>query len=445
MQPTQGEITHIQRQIEAENHAAVEKLARSFIKKFPQHSFGWQALAISLYETGVHEESKKTAATALAFNPQDAYAHNIMGCLLLETGDFEAAEGHFRQAIELNPGFYYPYFGLAKTHKFTAGDPLLSFLLENEQKIVTDDRLKLNLLTSLAKAYKDIGDPDKLLEYTILSNDHQRAVTKHQISNDANLFRNVQLKDKISPELTIKKPTAPAIPVFILGMPRSGTTLLEQIVSNLPSIANGGELPFLGRAYNQFCGLADYSQKACEATRKYYFKNTKTTFKSHLYFTDKNPFNFMFIGLIKRALPEAKIIHIVRNPKDVCWSNFRTIFKTGSITYSNNIDHIVSYYNHYAELMEYWYQQYSDSIYTLQYELLVSEIELESKRLLSYLGLPWDASCLNFKDNPNPVKTASQVQVRRGLKNMNDEWIPFESFLKKPFENLKIPSFWKTT
>lgn len=444
-QPSQGEINRIQRQAEIGNYAAAEKLARNFIQKFPRHGYGWRSLAISLYEMGIHEASRNAAETALSLNPQDPYAHNIMGWLCLETGHMDAAEIHFQKAIELDPRLFYPYFGLAKTRKFKADDPLLSFLLENKDSCANDDRLQLNFLASLAKAYKDIGDLDKFLEYTLLSNKRQHEITGHQVTDDLKLFHNVQLKDRTSPDVTTKTPKAPAVPIFILGMPRSGTTLVEQILSNHPSVAQGGELAFLSEAYSQFCGLNDYAAKACESARRYYFKRTRTIPNGYPYFTDKNPQNFLFIGLIKRALPEAKIIHVVRNPRDVCWSNFRTIFKTDNLPYSNDIDDIVTYYNHYADLMEYFYQRYPDSIYTLQYESLVNDIERESQSLLSHLGLRWDPACLNFQGNPNPVKTASQQQVRQKLKNMNDEWKSFETFLTKPFENLRIPAFWKPT
>ncbi len=368
-----------------------------------------------------------------------------MGWLLIETGDTDTAKIHFHKAIEHNPGFFYPYFGLAKIRKFTADDPLLSFFLKNKQSFANDKHLKLNFLVSLAKAYKDIHDLDKFLEFTILANEHQHEITGHQIADDLKLFNNVQLKDRASPDITIKTPKATAVPIFILGMPRSGTTLVEQILSNHPKVAHGGELAFLSEAYSQFCGLSDYAAKACESTRRHYFKRTRTIHNNHPYFTDKNPLNFLYIGLIKRALPEAKIIHVVRNPRDVCWSNFRTTFKTGNLPYSNDIDDIVSYYNLYADLMEYWYLRYPDSIYTLQYESLVNDIECESRSLLSHLGLPWDPACLNFQENPNSVKTASQLQVRQNLKNMNDEWKSFETFLAKPFKQLKIPTFWEPT
>ncbi|WP_448365244.1 tetratricopeptide repeat-containing sulfotransferase family protein [Fluviibacter phosphoraccumulans] len=427
------------------NHTATEKLARNFIKKFPRHGYGWRTLAFSLYEMGVHEASRSAADTALELNPQDQYAHNIMGWLLLETGHLDIAEIHFQRAIELDPGFFYPYFGLAKTRKFTANDSLLSFLLKNKQHFANDSRLEINYLASLAKAYKAIGDLAKFLEYTSLTNKRQREITCHSITDDLNLFHNVQLKDRISPDISIKAPKAPAIPIFILGMPRSGTTLVEQILSNHPSVAQGGELTYLSESYSQFCGLNDYAAKACESTRRHYFKRTQTTHNGYPYFTDKNPQNFLFIGLIKRALPEAKIIHVVRNPRDVCWSNFRTIFKTGNLPYSNDLNDVVTYYNHYADLMAYWYKRYPESVYTLKYESLVNNIEHESKSLLSHLGLPWDSACLAFQENPNPVKTASQLQVRQHLKNMNDEWKSFETFLEKPFEQLKTPEFWEST
>ena len=444
-EPTPGEIRHVQQQLVAANHDVAANLARRFIQKFPNHGYGYRALASALFAQGHNSLAKEAAGTALQLNPNDLYAHTLMGWLQLETGNLKSTETHFQNAVKLDPSYFEAHIGLARIHKFTANDPLLS-LLEAKQSLFGNDHPHYLLLSiSLAKAYKDIGDLEKFLDYTCLANKHQRELTSYQINDDFGLFHNVRLKDRDSPTITLKRPKAPSTPIFILGIPRSGTTLVEQIISQHPDIAHGGELAFLWQAYHQFCGLSNYALKACESTRRHYFRCTRALYAYSPYFTDKNPQNFLFVGLIKRALPEAKIIHVVSNPRDVCWSNYRTIFKTGLLQYSNNIDDTVSYYNQYADLMEYWYQRYPDDIYTLQYESLINDIESASRSLLSHIGLPWEPSCLEFHNNPNPVKTASQLQVRQGLKDMNDEWKSFEAFLAKPFEQLKIPGFWNPT
>lgn len=321
-EPTPGEIRHVQQQLVAANHDVAANLARQFIQKFPNHGYGYRALASALFAQGHNSLAKEATGSALQLNPNDPYVHNIMGWLLLETGNVSEAEFHFQRAVEIQSNFLDPFIGLAQTHKFTVDDPLLSLLMANQPQFAQDSPRKLNILTSISKAYKDIGDKVKFLEYTVLSNEHQRGLIGYHFNDYFGLFHNMKHKDRDSPTITLKRPKAPSTPIFILGMPRSGTTLVELIISQHPDISHGGELVILEDAVKRFCGLSNYALKACESTRKYYFKCTKSLYTGFPFFTDKNPFNFLFIGLIKRALPEAKIIHVVRNPRDVCWYNY---------------------------------------------------------------------------------------------------------------------------
>lgn len=437
--PTQGEIDQIQKQLDQKNYSAAEKLANHLIKNYPDSGIAWWSLGVALFRQSRFDLSSNATQKALHLEPMDPRVHLLIAQQCIGTGNIDQATRHLRQAIEINPNIPEIYYVLATIHRFTANDPILGILeqlYKNNTKYPRDPLL----LYSLAKAYKDIGNNKRYLEFIILCNQTKRELYPYNPEDMNSAIRTIKYKDKISPDCHVKKPGSRTTPIFILGMPRSGTTLLEQILSSHPSIGAGGELNFLSTAYKKYCGLSDFSVKSATLTRRFYFDNLKKISGDKPFIIDKNPFNFLFIGLIKRAIPEAKIIHIFRNSEDVCWSNYSTNFSEDSVSYSNDIFDTVAYYNAFIEIMEYWYKTYSD-IYTIKYESIVENIEKQTTSLLSYIGLPWSPACLDFQNNPNTVRTASINQVRRPLKNSNGAWKKFEHFLKEPFSQLRLNQF----
>jgi hypothetical protein len=231
-------------------------------------------------------------------------------------------------------------------------------------------------------------------------------------------------------------------PIFILGMPRSGTTLVEQIVSSHTEVTGAGELDYVSQfGIKLAVGLTVPSLEAVSLFRERYLGQLARRANGKAFITDKMPQNFRYIALICAAFPEANIIHVQRNAEATCWSNFKHYFASKDLEYSCNLEDTVRYYGLYTELMHFWRQSYSNRIYNLDYDKLTEDQEPETRRMIEYLGLNWEGACLRPQNNKRSVKTASQQQVRQKVyKGSSQAWRKYESFLDVLFDGLKALS-----
>ena len=227
-------------------------------------------------------------------------------------------------------------------------------------------------------------------------------------------------------------------PVFIVGMPRSGTSLLEQILSSHSSIHGAGELIFLQKIIDKLglekiTNFKDYFSQI----RNFYFEQISKISNKNL-IIDKMPVNFRWIGFILKSFPEAKIIHIHRNPMAVCWSNYKTLFVDSGMDFNLSQKDVAHYYSLYIDLMKFWERFYKDQILHVNYENFVQDYEKNTKKILSYLDLKWEDQIKNYNKNERIVTTASYNQVRESIKkNTSDEWKKYRDHLKIMQETLK--------
>lgn len=385
--PSEAEANHVVNLFNKGCFLEVEKISRTLVNKFENHSFGWKMLSVALYSMGRHGEALGYATKAVTLYPNDASAHYNIATIALELGDFSLSLLHSHKAIELKPDFLQAHHQLSRLHKYVHDDPLLK-ILEN---IMCQNQLNevdsLALSAALAKAYEDIGDFERSFNALTLANSIQRKMTNYRITSAIKLFEKVVSDDARLPAIALTTPKSSTIPIFIVGMPRSGTTLVNQIITNNDYVASGGELIYLSEAYNHYCSAHKISADSITKVRAYYLKRIHKIAKGSRYLTDKTPNNFFFIGLIKRAFPEAIIIHVRRNARDVCWSNYKTIFNTGLVAYSNSLPDIVSYYQHYERLMQSFQERYPGYFYELSYDTLVNQFEDQCKSLFMHIGL----------------------------------------------------------
>jgi hypothetical protein len=229
-------------------------------------------------------------------------------------------------------------------------------------------------------------------------------------------------------------------PIFILGMPRSGTTLTERILGRHGMIEPAGELPHLGMAVNTHFERGDpVTRSFLQNVRDSYLHGVKPLTKGRPYVVDKMPHNFRWIGVIARALPEAKIIHMDRDARAVAWSNFKTYFSTNAkgMGYSCDLGDIVEHYQLYRDLMALWRDRYPGWILDFDYEALTQEPEARTRTLLDWLGLPWDEACLSPEETRKTAKTASKNQVTKPIyTGSGEEWRLYEPYLGGAFERL---------
>ena len=271
----------------------------------------------------------------------------------------------------------------------------------------------------------------------------RKKLLNYNINKDKELFRQIKanysriensslVSDKLSKKL---------IPIFIVGMPRSGTTLVEQIISSHSKVTGAGELNFV----NQFgraiaTGISEANNESLLDFCHNYLNKLQNVSEGNLIVTDKMPHNFLYIGLIAKAFPEAKIIHVKRNPAAVCWANYKKHFVSKDLGYSYALNDVISYHKLYQNLMDFWKKTLSNRIYNLDYELLTVNQDSETRQLIDYLGLNWDEKCLSPENNTRRVKTASNLQIRKKVyRGSSEEWKKYQPFLNGAFDGLLSP------
>ena len=292
----------------------------------------------------------------------------------------------------------------------------------------------------LAKACEDLGELKQAFIHYNEGNSLRKKLLKYNISRDIKLFKLIKSNyPAISKNsIDINNLQTNITPIFIVGMPRSGTTLVEQIVSSHSLVTGAGELPFVdqfGRLLNE--GLTEINKDNILEFRENYLRKLKNCSYNKGIVTDKMTSNFLYIGLISTALPEAKIIHVKRNPAAVCWANYTQYFDSKELDYCYDLDDVVYYYKLYRNIMKFWEYSLSNKIYNLDYELLTVNQEKETQRLIQHIGLGWDQKCLKPQENFRNIATASNLQVRKKVyQKSSQKWKKYKPFLNDKLDNL---------
>ena len=299
---------------------------------------------------------------------------------------------------------------------------------------------KCHLSFALAKMYEDIGELDQAFSHLSEGNALRKKLLNYSINRDKELF--IRLK-KTQPNLQkssveIKENLIKPTPIFILGMPRSGTTLVEQIISSHSEVTGAGELNYISKYGFQLATDPVFIEEVSVFEfRERYLSDLSELSNGKQFITDKMPQNFRFIPLICAAFPEAKIIHVQRNAAATCWSNFKQYFSSTGLEYSYDLEDIVSYFGLYTDLMDFWQSIYRDRIYNLDYEKLTIDQKKETRKLIKHLELDWQEACLSPHKNNRNVRTASQQQVRQKVYTGSSEnWRKYEPFLNGAFDDL---------
>lgn len=371
-----------------------------------------------------HEEAVACFRRALDFAPGNAAAHYNSGTALTYLGRMAEAEAAFAQAAELEPGNP-AYRGalIAMNTERTSSEQLkaLEDLAADGNHLGKRERMELQF--TLAKAYEDSGDYQRAFAALRSGNEAKRRLDPYDLDQDIDRFR--AIADVFTAELlaTHADEGDPAeYPVFVVGMPRSGTTLVEQILASHPQVFGAGELAILpdligcGGVGSDFpASVASLNAQAWRAVGQTYAAMLRAKAPLALRITDKLPLNFQLVGLIRLALPKARIIHVTRDPLDTCFSCYFTLFANG-LGFTDDLAELGRYYRGYQDLMAHWRAVLpKGAMLEIRYEDLVADIDTEARRLVDYCGLSWDARCLDFHNTIRPVETASTLQVRRPL------------------------------
>jgi tetratricopeptide (TPR) repeat protein len=362
----------------------------------------------------------------LAVHPDNFEAHNSLGKVCRDQGKFDDAAAHFRQAIAIRPDYAEAHLSLAEIKTFQYGDADLTGLE------ALAGRESPSIQFALAKAFEDCGDYARAFEHMRKGNDLKRRQIDYDEPGAGKIFERIRTVFNSSLFDRFQGEGDPSpVPIFVLGMPRSGSTLIEQMLASHPAIHGAGELEDLKVAVS---GLSERDTALDGATLRRiaqsYLARLPAIADGKVRIVDKMPANFLNIGLIRLILPNARIIHTVRNPIDTCVSCYSKLFASGQ-DFSYDLAELGRYYRGYAELMTYWRSVLPPgAILDVSYEDVVDDFEGQARRLIDYCGLPWDDRCLSFYKNSRPVNTASGVQVRKPVfRSSLQRWRSYESDL----------------
>ena len=391
---------------------------------------------------GELEEAIVSYEKALALKPNYADAYNNMGNALQDQGKLEEAIASYKKVLSLKPDYAEAHRHLSSFIRYKSDDPQVALISEMIQQSNLKDYDRCHLNYTFAKMKEDLGDLDTAYDNYVAGGKLRQKLMSYEFKQDELKFDQIKNTAPELKEFAFDKPIQAATntPIFILGMPRSGTTLVEQIISSHSQVHGAGELPFLARFGDPLIlGTQKIDSDNLLQIRKAYLDELKKISNGCQFVTDKMPSNFQSIALIFKALSEAKVIHVKRDPSATCWSNFKHYFSEKGLGYSYDLKDTVNYFKLYQELMDFWDRQYKDQIYHLDYDKLTLEQELETKKLIQYLELDWEDTCLLPEENSRIVRTASQQQVRKKVyTGSSQEWRKFEPYLNGMFDELSV-------
>ncbi len=370
--------------------------------------------------------------SVLQQNKSNVFALYYTGYAYRGKGETEKSIPYFREVITLQPDLTDCYNELcAALQQLGRKDEMVELLDQMESSLKNFDKDKrANLLFTLGKYYDEMDEFDRAFRFLENANNLVYQQRKYDLENDARFMR--QIISTINDNF-IRKNSGCGIDdasiIFIIGMPRSGTSLVEQIVSSHPEIEAGGELGYM---YNNAM-MFNYNDP-CISTRKLaesYIQATRPYKNVCEYLTDKFPWNYLFAGLIHIALPQAKILHCKRDPMDTCFSCYKQYFQQGGHHYSFDLETLGSYYLLYKNLMKHWYSVLPGKILDISYENVVNNFETEAKKIIDHCGLQWDDACLKFYKSRRIINTASRDQVNQPIYTTSvKRWKNYEEHLE---------------
>ncbi len=412
------------------NFAAAEQGARAALGHDPANVDALTLLGQVLHETDRYDEALQLLARAVELAPDNPEALNFHGVALKSVGRLDEARQQILKSLEINSSICGAYANLNDLVDFSTdvGDGLfqrMEAIFETSPDPEAEHLLPLHF--AYAKALDDRGEHVRALDHYIIGGRMKRAQLDY---NEAETFAFFDAIQAAFPQQAFAERAFDGVNeerlVFIVGMPRSGSTLVEQILASHPDVHGAGEVKHLSRTLGQlrdrFPSLHKYPQMMGQVSpaQLSIVANSYVSFMAEdagpaKRITDKLLTNYFFVGLIHLLFPKAKIVHTVRNPIDTCLSGFTKLFKD-DMPHSYDLGELGRYYGKYRQLMEHWERVLPEGVMRrVSYEEMVAGTESEAKRLIAFLGLPWNKACLEFYNSDRPVKTASVAQVRRPI------------------------------
>lgn len=404
---------------------AIEVL-RGAIMRHPRDPHPCVTLGNVLLQAGRQRDALVFYDMALQRNPNYAPAHFNAGVALTMLGNLDGALTATRNALQLDPEIG-GYYQLAMLDGLKSGDPSLPRLEQLAESADVSAALRIDANFALGRVYDSAGDAARAFAYLARGNALKRSIVDYDIRNDEERTdRVIALFSRDFFERFRGISDSKLAPIFIVGMPRSGTTLVEQMLAAHSKVEAGGELPVMpeiARQLGETWGARGEASPGTDAEVRAdilaaaaaYTRDTAKLQLRRPHFTDKLPGNFLLLGLIHLMFPEARIIHCRRDPVDTCLSCFQRLFSS-DVLYSYDLQELGQYYRLYQRLMDHWHAVLPPGrILDVQYEEMVAEPETNLRRVLSFCGLDFEPACLEFHEVKRSVTTASAAQVRKPI------------------------------
>lgn len=405
------------------------------IKLKPDYAPAHLSMGLAMRQQRRPAEAEASCQAALAIDPNYVEALSFLGELRADRGRFEEAEELFRRTIAINPNFSFSYFSIATHRKMSTADS--AWLQGVETLLARQPPLahEISLRYGLGKYFDDVGQYASAFENYRQANEltkrygssYDREKLTQRVDQIMHCFDAAFVRDPPN------QGSSSELPVLIVGMPRSGTSLTEQILASHPAVFGAGEVPFWDGAFNVYQKAAlsgPVDPTLLPGMAAAYLERFAAASAGVLRVVDKLPGNFLYAGMIHSAFPRARIIHMQRHPLDTCLSiYFQNFFGMGP--YANDLDNLAHYYGEYLRITNHWRTVLpATALLEVPYEALIEDQEGWSRKMLEFIGLPWDPKCLDFHQTERAVITASKWQVRQRIHSASaGRWRHYEKFV----------------
>ena len=426
-----------------QRHAQALEEARELLEAEPGHAAYRTLYATCCVGLGRHEEALRIYRELLAANPDNVELHLSVGHALKTLGEQKQAIEAYRRAAQARPSFGDAYWSLAnlKTYRFPDAEIARMRAEESSPRLAPADRY--HLCFALGKALEENAEYRESFHYYAAGNALKRSELRYDIEPlELGVERQIELTGGGFFPAREGGGCPRPDPIFIVGLPRAGSTLIEQSRASHSCVEGTMELAEIARLVHRLNGrelrgapgryphaLVDLTPEECRDLGEQYLRDTRVYRGERPFFIDKMPNNWRHIGLLQLILPNAKIIDARRHPMACCFSNFKQLFASGQeFTYS--LEDLARYYRTYERLMRHWDLVLPGKVLRVQYEQLVDDLDGQVRRILAHLGLAFEPACLEFHTTARSVRTASSEQVRRPLYREGlDQWRHYEPWL----------------
>ena len=392
-----------------------------------------------LFELNRISEAIDALTKAIALDPNHYVARLNLGLCQIANGEFKEGEKTLSVLIEDDPNNSNAHYNYSRVHKYREKDPHINVMKEavSQNNISIESMVYFNF--ALGKAHADIKEFNHAFTFWQKANISFKHQIKYNIQQDVEVFNSIN-RWADQPTKIDKPLIHQQVPIFIVGMPRSGTSLVEQILSGHDKVYAAGELEMMGQFIRKNFPLhenitADMMQKL----HQHYIDGLGQLRAQSKLVTDKAPLNFRWIRQIRTIFPDSPIIHLKRHPMAVCFSNFRYFFRSRGMQFSNDLLDIGQYYIQYDALMKRWHKEFGDHLISVEYEKLTDNPRQEIENLLLRLDLDWQDTCLKIENNKRSIRTTSDTQIRQKIyTKSSEEWQNYEEELA-PLKEMLMP------